>query len=171
MAQRISPLQPTIDSWLSGVEVEDPCLSFRDRWLRCHTLTTNELSLQPWSQPHPSSSGFLLGTHLSSFGRRVGSFFCIVRPGAHEIPLSISAPTSTPETPLELSRALLASLWKIAPNGARLEVTLEDDVQAEHSSLAAAGRYTDAGWALMPHETELFSENPRTWIFCFRKIC
>ena len=171
MAQRISPLQPTINTWLSAVEVENPCLSFRDKWVRCHTIALSELALAPWSQPHLPSAGFLLGTQMHSFGRSVGSFFCIIRPGTGEIPLSISAPTFSQETIPELERALLTALWKIAPTGTRLEVKLEDDPSAELSPLAAAGRFTDAGWILVPAETQLIREEPRLWIFCFRKIC
>lgn len=171
MAQRISPLQPTIDAWLNTIEVDDPCLSFRDRWLRCHALMQNELTLKSIARPHLGTSGYVLETHISSFDRLVGSFFCVVRPGLGEIPLSISAPMFTRETPSELVRALLISLWKIAPAGTRLEVKLEDDIAAEQSPLAVAERYTDAGWTLQPADTQLISEQPRIWIFCFKKIC
>lgn len=171
MVQRISPLQPTIDAWLSHVEMEDTCLAFRDKWLRCHALTLHELTLEPWSRPHLPSSGFFLGAQMQSFGQCVGSFFCVIRPGSGEVPLSISVPTFTDETIPELSRALLTVLWKISPTGARLEVKLQDEIASDLSPLASAGRFTEAGWTLVPAETQLISEDPRIWIFCFRKIC
>lgn len=82
----------------------------------------------------------------------------------------MSAPKSTLELPQELESAALTSLWKLAPIGTHLEVKLEDDMTSGVSSLQIAERYTAGGWHLQPALTQLVSEEPRIWVFCFQKI-
>ncbi len=168
MAQRISPLTPAIHSWLEQIEMEDPCAVLLDKWMRCQCISFLDLHVTPWSKPLPS--GHLLGVNFASFGRAMGSFLCAIQKGSGGVPLRMSAPTSSEHIVPELEAAVLTSLWKLAPTGTRLEIRLTDDLHAKNSSLAVAERYVNAGWELDPSNTQLLSEEPRIWVFCFQKI-
>ncbi|MEK7665501.1 MAG: hypothetical protein AAB337_01320 [Patescibacteria group bacterium] len=170
MAQRISPLTPAIEQWLGHAEEENPCASLADKWMRTQCIVLTDLRVTAFRKDLESTRGYLLGVSFNSFGRDLGSFICAIQLGTSGVPVRISAPKSTSEVPAELESAVLTSLWKLAPTGTRLEVKLEDDITSDVSSLEIAERYIASGWHLDPAFTQLVSEEPRIWVFCFQKI-
>lgn len=168
-AHLIDPWRMAIENWLSRVEQGDPCDAFCDRWMRLSNLSTADLELEPLSA---GSRGpwSLLGLRVSSFKKPVGHFtFAVKRHENRDLCLCISCPKFSSGMNEDLVTATLSSLFRLAPSGTVLEVILEDKIESPTSTLAVAGRYTDAGWGMNPANTVLISDHPRQWVFRFNK--
>ena len=169
MANQVAPWKIALEHWREQV-VNDTNYSeeFRSRWMRLCRVQMADLGLVPFERHHKSHK--CVGLHIEQLGERVGSFICCVKDHADEKrSLIISAPTFSDDLPEELKQATLESLFRLAPEQTLLEVVLEDDISATLSTLAVAGKYTEAGWGLNPAHTSLVSDDPRTWIFRFTK--